>query len=159
MVQWSLALLVLSRYYCYIGYCYTGDRSEKANFLYLVTPLTGNQVKGNRISASGSSRNEAAFWQQTHEVFSLLPDLRACMTRRDRIVSWETKDMEKFQQKDTWSLALESQGYLRKVPIEKEKVTFNSNEENHFVTHRKISRRNRFISPCFFPDLLNWHRT
>lgn len=159
MVQWNLALLVLSRCYCYIGYCYTGDRSEKANFLYLVAPLNSNQVKGNKISASGDSRNEAAFWQQTHEIFSLLPDPRACMTQRDRIVSRETRHMEKFQQKGTWSLALESQGYLGKVPIEKKKITSNSNEENHFVTHWKKNRRNRFISPCFFPHLLNWHQT
>lgn len=40
------------------------------------------------------------------------------MTVCDKIVSRETEHMEKFQQKDTWLLALESQG---KILIEKKK--------------------------------------
>lgn len=44
------------------------------------------------------------------------------MTRRDKIVSRETKHMEKFQQKDTWSLALESQ--KEKYLLKKKKINF-----------------------------------
>lgn len=81
---------------------YTGDRSQD-NFLYFFTPLNSNQVhfKGNRISASGSSRKKLLSTRKKLEVFSVIPDLKGRKMLHDRIVPRETKYIEKLQQKDT----------------------------------------------------------
>lgn len=81
---------------------YTGNRSQD-NFLYFFTLLNSNQVhfKGNRISASGSSRKKLLSTRKKLEVFSVIPDLKGRKTLHDRIVPRETKYIEKLQQKDT----------------------------------------------------------